>query len=79
MPTSFNNNNKKTDKKNCTDIKKLLGNDDKSRATCIRDHNEQKLDENSDKETIFRNYWKNIFNISEEENFDFDRHTDKFI
>ena len=68
-----------TDKKNCTDIKKLLGNDDKSRATYIRDHNEQKIDENSDKETIFRNYWKNIFNISEEENFDFDRHTDKFI
>ena len=62
-----------------TDIKKLQGNDNKTRATYIRDHNGQQIYDDSDKEAIFRNYWRKVFDISDLENMDFDRQNDEFI
>ena len=62
-----------------TNIKKLQGNDNKTSATYIRDHNGQRICDDSDKEAIFRNYWRKVFDISDLENMDFDRQNDEFI
>ena len=62
-----------------TDIKKLQGNDNKTRAAYIRDHNGQQIYDDSDTEAIFRNYWRKVFDISDLENMDFDRQNDEFI
>ena len=62
-----------------TDIKKLQGNDNKNRATYIRDHNGQQIYDDSNKEAILRNYWRKVFDISHIENMDFDRQNDEFI
>ena len=62
-----------------TNIKKLQGNENKSRAPYIKDHTGQKIYNDRDKEVIFRNYWKNVFKISDTENLDFDRQNDNFI
>ena len=62
-----------------TDIKKLQGNDNKTRDTYRRDHNRQRIYDDSDKEAIFRNYWRKVFDISDLEIMDFDRQNDEFI
>ena len=62
-----------------TSIKKLQGTGDKIKATYIKDHNDRPIYDNVQKEHIFRHYWQNIFKISDEENQNFDQHTDQQV
>ena len=59
-----------------TSVKKLQGTGDKIKASYIKDHYNQTVYDKDKKENIFRQYWRNIFNISEDENRDFDQKTD---
>ena len=62
-----------------TSVKKLLGTGNKVKATYIKDHNNTPIYDNDKKEQIFRHYWENIFRISDEENQNFDPHTDRTV
>ena len=64
-------------KKFWSQIKKLQGSEGKTKATYIKDHNDKKIYDGNEKETIFRKYWENVFKISEEENNTFDKDNDR--
>jgi hypothetical protein len=62
-----------------TSIKKLQGNETKTKAQYLLDHNAKKVYDDDKKETLFRNYWQKVFRISEEENAEFDQVTDRIV
>ena len=56
-----------------TSIKKLQGNSNKTNMKYIRDHHNNLIQDPTHIETIFRQHWKDVFRISDEENQNFDQ------
>uniref|UniRef100_A0A2P2HYG4 RNA-directed DNA polymerase from mobile element jockey-like n=1 Tax=Hirondellea gigas TaxID=1518452 RepID=A0A2P2HYG4_9CRUS len=57
-------------------IKTMLGTNTTNQQRYIKDHNDKEIYEDKDKEVIFRKYWEKIFQITPEENKEFDKETD---
>ena len=80
----WNNLIEKTDKeRNCKDywmsIKRMIGKTNSTEMRYLRGHNNEEIYDDEGKEKIFRENWRKIFQISEEENNQFDRDNDRIV
>ena len=80
----WNNLIDKTDKeRNCKDywmsIKRMIGKTNSTEMRYLRGHNNEEIYDDEGKEKIFRENWRKIFQISEEENNQFDRDNDRIV
>lgn len=60
-------------------IKRMLGTNTTYQQRYIKDHNNKEIYDEKGKEKIFRQYWEKIFQITPEENLNFDNETDRNI
>jgi hypothetical protein len=60
-------------------IQRMMGNNSTAQQKHLKDHNNEDVYEDQEKEKLFRNYWKHVFKISQEENADFDPITDTTV
>lgn len=70
--TLIENIDENTDPKKFWKLMKMANGKEKIRAPYVKDTNGDKLYDDEEQELAFRNIWKQVFKISEEENEDFD-------
>ena len=71
------------EERNCKDywmsIKRMIGKTNSTEMRYLRGHNNEEIYDDEGKEKIFRENWRKIFQISEEENNQFDRDNDRIV
>jgi hypothetical protein len=60
-------------------IKRMIGDNSTSQQKYLKDHNDNPIYEDEEKERIFRGYWSRVFRISPEENAEFDINNDDIV
>ena len=60
-------------------VKRMIGKTNSTEMRYLKGHDNEEIFEDEGKEKIFRENWKKIFQISEEENEHFDKENDRIV